>query len=377
MSAPHSRPASEIAQRHGSHRHSAMAPPCRTSKITDMGSARRVARARLVDVAERARVSKSVASRALNGDKTLSLRPDTLQRIRRAADELGYRPHAGARALANVAAGALALLVPDLSNPFFLPIIRGAVRRARELDHFVVIVEDDGQGTPGSGASELFNSGRVDGLIIASGQHEFTDVRSERVEAVPHVFVNRIVPGSHRNVSMDHHAAAKIAGQYLLDHAHIAIAHLAGPADNRPSTERINGFKAVMQGAGLKPIVYRSAIDTTAAVAATRRFLDRKGDRVTAFLVGNWVQGVGVRYELNRRGLTVPDDVSVIVTGSGPQAEFMIPGQDCIDLPYQELGAASVDSVLNQVQGNPPRDIRVATMPTVQARGSVAERRHH
>lgn len=342
-----------------------------------MASARRAPRARLVDVAERARVSKSVASRALNGDKTLTLRPETLQRIRTAADELGYRPHAGARALANVAAGALALLVPDLSNPFFLPIIRGAVRRARELDHFVVIVEDDGQGTPVSGASELFNSGRVDGLIIASGQHDFADVLTERIEAVPHVFVNRIIPGSHRNVSMDHHAATKMAAQYLLDHGHTRIAHLAGPADNRPSTERINGFKVVMRSAELKPVVYRSAIETGAAVSATRRFLDRYGDGVTAFLVGNWVQGLGVRYELCRRGLAVPDHMSVIVTGSGPQAEFMVPGQDCIELPYQELGAASVDSVLNQVQGNPPRDVRVATTPTVRARGSVAEPRHH
>jgi DNA-binding LacI/PurR family transcriptional regulator len=337
-----------------------------------MASARRVARARLVDVAERAGVSKSVASRALNGDTTLSLRPETLQRIRSAADELGYRPHAGARALANVAAGALALLVPDLSNPFFLPIIRGAVRRASELDHFVVIVEDDGQGTPVSVASELFNSGRVDGLIIASGQHEFTDVRADRIEAVPHVFVNRIVPGSNRNVSMDHYAATKVAGQYLLDHGHTRIAHLAGPADNRPSTERIDGFTAVMRGARLEPIVYRSAIDTTAAVAATRRFLDKQGDSVTAFLVGNWVQAVGVRYELARRGLTVPDHMSVIVTGSGPEAEFLVPGQDCIDLPYQELGAASVDLVLGQVQGKPARDVRVATAPTVRARGSVA-----
>lgn len=342
------------------------------AKIMTMVSARRAARARLVDVAERARVSKSVASRALNGDKTLSLRPETLQRIRSAADELGYRPHAGARALANVAAGALALLVPDLSNPFFMPIIHGAVRRARELDHFVVIVEDDGQGAPVSGASELFNSGRVDGLIIASGQHEFADVRSERIEAVPHVFVNRTVPGSHRNVSMDHHAATKVAGQYLRDHGHTRIAHLAGPADNRPSTERINGFTAVMRGARLKPTVYRSAIDTAAAVAATRCFLDGHADSVTAFLVGNWVQALGVRYELSRRGVTVPDDMSVIVTGSGPEAEFLIPGQDCIDLPYQELGAASVDSVLDQVRGNPPRDIRVTTMPTLRARGSVA-----
>ena len=85
-----------------------------------------------MDVAALCGVTKSVASRVLNDDPTLTVRPETRRRIRAAALELGYRAHAGARALAGAETRALALLIPDLSNPVYSCIIRGAYRRARQ-----------------------------------------------------------------------------------------------------------------------------------------------------------------------------------------------------------------------------------------------------
>src|SRR4051812_2932658 len=101
-------------------------------------------RVRLVDVALACGVTKSVASRALNDDPSLTIRPATRLRILAAARELGYRPHAGARALAGARTRALALLIPDLSNPVYSRIVRGAYRRGPGNRDRVVL----GQGPP-------------------------------------------------------------------------------------------------------------------------------------------------------------------------------------------------------------------------------------
>src|SRR3954449_1914404 len=137
-------------------------------------------RVRLVDVALTCGVTKSVASRALNDDPSLTIRPATRLRILAAARELGYRPHAGARALAGARTRALALLIPDLSNPVYSRIVRGACRRARERGYVVLLVAD----TPADGADETFadlvEEGRVDGLLIASARRRCRLLRSAR-----------------------------------------------------------------------------------------------------------------------------------------------------------------------------------------------------
>jgi LacI family transcriptional regulator len=96
-------------------------------------------RVRLVDVATASGVTKSVASRVLNADPTLTVRPKTRDRILATARELGYQPHAGARALAGAESRALALLIPDLTNPVYSRIIRGAYQQAH-LHGYVMLL---------------------------------------------------------------------------------------------------------------------------------------------------------------------------------------------------------------------------------------------
>ena len=117
-------------------------------------------------------VSKSTVSRVLSGDATLSVRDETRERVRALAQELGYRPHPVARALAVPATGALALLVPNLSNPAYVEIIRGAYRRARERGYVLLCAEDFEDQEADEAFTELVDGGRVDGLLIASARPE-------------------------------------------------------------------------------------------------------------------------------------------------------------------------------------------------------------
>ncbi len=160
-------------------------------------------RARLEDVARAAGVSKSTVSRVLSDDATLSVRAETRERVRALAQELGYRPHPVARALATPATGALALLVPALSNPAYVEIIRGAYRRARERGYVLLCAEDFEDQEADEAFTELVDGGRVDGLLIASARPENRLLAALERHRVPHVFVNRSVPGARANVTLD------------------------------------------------------------------------------------------------------------------------------------------------------------------------------
>jgi LacI family transcriptional regulator, galactose operon repressor len=173
------------------------------------------ARARLEDVAAAAGVSKSTVSRVLSDDPTLSVRADTRERVRALAQELGYRPHPVARALAVPATGALALLVPNLSNPAYVEIIRGAYRRARERGYVLLCAEDFEDQEADEAFTELVDGGRVDGLLLASARPENRLLEALERHWVPHVFVNRSVPGARANVTLDVARASRLAYEYL------------------------------------------------------------------------------------------------------------------------------------------------------------------
>ena len=163
----------------------------------------RIPRARLEDVARAAGVSKSTVSRVLSGDATLSVRDETRERVRALAQELGYRPHPVARALATPATGALALLVPTLSNPAYVEILRGAYHRARERGYVLLCAEDFEDQEADEAFTELVEGGRVDGLLIASARPENRLLDALERHWVPHVFVNRSVPGARANVTLE------------------------------------------------------------------------------------------------------------------------------------------------------------------------------
>jgi LacI family transcriptional regulator len=301
-------------------------------------------RVRLVDVARRCGVTKSVVSRVLNDDPSLNVRPETRHRIRAAALELGYRAHAGARAVAGADTRALALLIPDLANPVYSRIIRGAYRRAHERGYVVLLAEDTADDGADEAFADLVEAGRVDGLLIASARPGHRLLSSARLARIPHVFVNRAVPGSGRNVGMELAAASAVAVRYLHGLGHRRIAMVSGPPGLQPAEERERGF-----------------VD---AVLATDRL-------PTAVYCSTLGQAVGALHAIRSRGLRVPADVSVVSYDDLPLADYLDPPLTSVAMPLLELGAAAVDAVLQQLGGAPPADVAIRVPPAIVERGST------
>jgi DNA-binding LacI/PurR family transcriptional regulator len=330
----------------------------------------RAPRKRLVDVALSAGVSKSIASRVLNGDPGLLVRPETRERVLRAARELGYRPHAAARGLKRAETGALGLLVPPLTNPVYVRIIRGAFERALERDFVVLLVEDVDPHQADRTAGRLVQAGRIDGLMIASAQPGHPLLRSVRRHGVPHVFVNRGVARSGRNVVIDEARASAAALGHLLKLGHRRIGHVAGPSSLDTARRRTSGFVDAAAVHGIEVKVAEADFGESGGAAAARELLGRRSD-LTALYTSTLSQAVGVYHAAWQLGLDVPEELSLVGYDDMPLAEYLRPPLTTVRTPLAELGAAAVDALVDQLLGGEPRDVVVGAEPEVVVRAST------
>jgi DNA-binding LacI/PurR family transcriptional regulator len=328
-------------------------------------------RARLVDVAEASGVTKSVVSRVLNGDPSLRIRDKTRSRILETATALSYEPHAGAKALAGSRPDALALLIPDLTNAVYARIARGAYQRARELGYVVLLAEDTEDSHAHSDYTDLVSSGRVEGLLIASSREGHPLLAAGQLDRIPHVFVNRSVPGSMRNVSIDLSGASASAYNYLYGLGHRTLGHISGPGELTPAREREAGFLGAAEAAGQPaPMVAHEAFSAEGGYRGTRRLLTEHPD-ITAIYAGTFQQAAGALKALHSLRLRIPGDVSVLSYDDLPIAEFLEPSLSAMALPLLELGRASVDALVEQLQGEPARDVLLDHDAAIIARSST------
>jgi LacI family transcriptional regulator len=336
------------------------------------GGAERPRRARLEDVAKAAGVSKSTVSRVLSGDPLLSVRDETRARVHALARELGYRPHPVARALAVPATAALALLVPELSNPAYVAIIRGAYGRARERGYVLLCAEDFEGQEADEAFTALVDGGRVDGLLIASARPEARLLAALERHWVPHVFVNRLVPGDVANATLDVARASRVALDHLADLGHTAIGHVAGPREVQSARSRETAFLARAAERGLPvPPVARGAFTADGGAAAADRLLGHHRE-LTAVFTSSLAQAIGLLHVARRRGIEVPAALSVIAYDEVPMARYLSPPVTTIEMPLGALGAAGVDLLLEQLDGGPARSVVLGSEPAIVRRESTA-----
>ncbi|PFG20977.1 LacI family DNA-binding transcriptional regulator [Serinibacter salmoneus] len=335
-------------------------------------------RPRLIDVAERSGVTKSVVSRIMNADPTLRTRPETRERVLEIARELGYRPHAGARALSVARTGTLAFLIPDLTNTVYSTILRGAIRRASELSYVVLIAEDAAESPAGANEyADLVSTGRVDGLLVGSARPDSPLLASLAGDSrsIAHVFVNREVPGSGRNVGLDIAGAAALVVDYLHAQGHTEIGLVSGPLELQPARSRIAGFQARMEALGLDGSRVRTGpFNETGGHGAATELLGAHPE-LTAVFGSTFGQSLGCLKAVTRLGLSVPGDVSVIGYDDLPAADFLIPSLTTVAMPLDQLGVAAVDALVAQIEGADPADVTVTGGSHVVERNSVGPAR--
>jgi LacI family transcriptional regulator len=214
-------------------------------------------------------------------------------------------------------------------------------------------------------------SGRIDGLIVASARpgHPIPGLLVEH--RVPHVFLNRAVPGSGRNVVMDDPLGARLALDHLAGLGHHRIAHIRGPSGVEPAGRRAGAFRARAEELGLPPVrvVEADFLERGGADALDR--LLAADDPPTAVYTDTVSQAAGALHTAWRRRIRVPERLSVLAHAEMPLAEMLVPSVTTVEMPLEEVGAAAVDALLAQISTGTTADVLVATRPSIVARSST------
>src|SRR6201996_6178252 len=272
--------------------------------------------ATLRDVAAAARVHPATASRALNPDTRMLVSEETAGRVAEAAPALGSRPTRVARSLRTRRSHTIGVLLPDINNPLFPPIIRGIEDRLAEHGYVALIGNTDADIAKERLVFDQLRARHVDGFVLGTATAG-SPILAEAAEAeVPVVLMNRTsqdYPFS--SVSVDNEQGVRAAVAHLASLGHTRIGHIAGPQDASTGAARLRGFQAGMDAHKLPvssgQIAYASAYSLEEGVRCGRELLGAGSD-LTAVVAGNDMLAVGCYGAFDELALRCPEDVSII-----------------------------------------------------------------
>jgi LacI family transcriptional regulator len=333
--------------------------------------------ATLRDVAAAARVHPATASRALNPETRLLVSEDTARRVTAAAAKLGYRPNPVARSLRTRRSHTVGVLIPDLNNPLFPPIVRGLEDKLAAAGYVALIGNTDADASRERLIFEQMRARHVDGFVLATVTLHDRLLAEAAAADVPVVLMNRLSQDySFPSVSVDNEQGARMAVTHLARLGHTRIAHLAGPQEASTGMNRLRGFRDGMAAHQLEVsedlIVYASRYTVEEGSRCCRDLLARHGG-FTAVAAANDMLAVGCYTAIDEASLQCPDDVSVIGFNDMPFIDRLRPPLTTVRFPHYQLGTEAAQLLLERIA---EREAPVKIMylaPELVVRGSTAE----
>lgn len=319
----------------------------------------------LVAVAQTAGVDASTVSRVLRNDPAVRVRPATRERIIAAAAALGYVPNVNARSLVLRRTMTIGLIIPSASNVVYDQIIKGAESAARAAGYVLLLTESSDFGEVEAAYRELVLGGRVDGLLIGSGNlnDSLPEVVFERSGNC--VVLNRLIRGPIPSVIEDDERGMSVAVARLVELGHTRIACLAGPVDVDTATRRLAGYKEAMREARLSVgprYVERAAFSEAGGYEAMRRLLGAP-DPPTAVAVSSVIAAVGALAACHDAQVAVPDDLSMIAFHDAAIAGYLSPPLATVWMPLFELGEAATRLLVDIINGKSPASLQRVQSP--------------
>ncbi len=313
------------------------------------------------DVAAAAGVSTMTVSRVVNGTGRVS--EATRERVRRAIEELGYQPNQLARSLTQGRTRTIGIVVPDITNPFFPEIVRGAEDAAWAAGYTVALanaVEDQARERA---ALRNLAGHRVDGVIVCSARlpdHELTDLLSAHPASV---LINRKVPGAPAvSLMVDDLLGAHMAVGHLLERGRKNLALLGGPDRSASARYRREGFLTAMREAGVSVsdalLTHCEPVEDAGYEAAARWVAQANagGPRFDGIVAYNDLAALGAVRALRAAGLRVPEDVAVVGCDDIRMASAVAPTLTTLRIEKYGLGRLAVEMIFALQRGRRPTD---------------------
>jgi LacI family transcriptional regulator len=331
---------------------------------------------KLSDVAERAGVHPATVSRALSERTRHMVNSATAERVLAAAAELGYTPNPIARSLKTNRSFTVAVLLPDLTNPLFPPMVRGIEDGLAEAGFTALIANTDNHPDRALAALETMRIRQADGCIAATATRD-DGLLADTAAEIPMVLINRrVLSHAIPAVVADDRSGVRQAVEHLAALGHERIAYVAGPQWLSTGADRHEAFVGALRGVGLEPdpkLISFGEGFTEEQGALSLHALLEAGAQFTALVAGNDLMALGCYDALVERGLSCPDDVSIVGFNDMPFADKFNPPLTTVRIPHYEMGRRAAELLLERIEadGTAPGDDIVLPVELVQ-RASTA-----
>ncbi len=329
----------------------------------------------LKDVAERAGVHVTTASRALNPATSSLVNAGTIRKVQAAARQLRYTPNAIARGLKTSRSMSVGVLLPDLTNPLFPPIVRGIEDVLAGGGYTTLIANTDNDPERQLAIFDTLRARQIDGIIAATARRNDRLFLEAHRAGVRVVLVNRRVDGSEiPSVTGDDQDGIAKAVRHLVELGHTRIGHVAGPQDTTTGLLRLRAYRGAIEDAGFPadPTLISSASEFTEThgAHATRELLDAASP--TALVAGNDMIALGCLDVFAERGLRCPDDISLVGFNDMQFIDRLNPPLSTVHVPHYQIGAEAARMLLERL-ADPDLPAKSITLPaTLVLRQSTA-----
>lgn len=297
----------------------------------------------ILDVARAAGVSKSTVSRVLDERYPLS-KSANADKVRRAARELGYHRDVFASGLRQGKTHTVGVVVPRLTDTAMATFFEAVSRVCDSRGRFAVVATTDHEPDGARRAVETLVKRRVDGLVFAADRRGDPTAERLGVLGIPHVCALRGEGGSPRALG-DDVLGGYLATRHLMDLGHRQIALLNGPSFASNARGREEGYRAAQDEQGWRPhdgLVHSTDFTVDCAAAATESLLDASTEFTAIFAATDNI-AIGAVSALTRRGLRVPDDVSIVGYNDIPLARHFPVPLTSVRIPFDEIAANAID----------------------------------
>jgi LacI family transcriptional regulator len=302
----------------------------------------------------------------------------TRRRVQRAIERLNYRPNALARGLVTGRSRSLGLVIADIVNPFFPPLVRAVEDAAAARGYNVILCDTDEDAARERAVISVLLERQVDGLILCASRVPEGHLRALADDRIPLMLVNRIV--RHPRIAAvvaDGVAGGRMATGHLLALGHRRIAYLAGPHASFSHRSRLRGYRQALAAKGTAPapaLIAGGRATMAAGREAMAALLDLRRPPTAVFAFDD-LMAIGAMEELRRRGMRVPEDVAVVGFDDIDLAAFVDPPLTTVAQPKAEMGRLAADRLLDMIEtGAPPKNRIVTLTPALVVRLSCGAR---
>ena len=330
----------------------------------------------LTDIARKTGYAVSTVSRVLHDNtRRYKISVETIKRIRKAAEELGYTPNKLARGLRLQKTHQIGVIVPDVSNPFFATMVQSVSKAARKAGYSIIVSDADEDSSVEVESLRALLENRVDGLLIAAVGQTYAHIRALRKSRTPLVMLDRWADDLEADaISVDNVKGAYLATQHLIREGHRKIAFVQGLQGTNANEGRLQGFLHAMKDGDVPAkgeYIVGDDFGTLNGYIETKSLLQLAEPPTAIFAAGDLI-ALGVLKALKEEAVAIPERISLVTFDDPSFASYLSPPLTAVEQPIETMGEMGVKLLMRRMRTPEAEFKHVLLEPRLIVRESVA-----